>query len=294
MKYVVISPARNEAEYLPETVRSMVAQTVRPVQWIIANDGSTDATGAIAREAAAQHSWITVIDIFPDSQQQQPNSRGGRAIEAKEIQAFHKGMAHLTATDWEFIVKLDADVGFKADYFVRCLSEFGTDPKLGIAGGTILNKVETRLLRESHPRFHVRGATKIYRRACWEAIGGIPNMAGWDTIDEVTANMKGWHTRTIDGVEMIHFRPTGRANGWWKNSVKNGLWSYIAGYHPLFFLMRCGKQCLRPPYAGAAAGLLYGYLQGYLGGVSRVGEDVVRYVGQQQMNRLLARPTTWR
>lgn len=293
-KYVVISPARNEAEYLPETIRSMTAQTVPPAQWIIVDDGSTDGTGAVAANAAAEYAWITVVNgagFSPASS----SSRGGRAIEAKEIQAFHKGMTALAVLDWEFIVKLDADVGFGPDYFARCLAEFAKDPQLGICGGTIRNRMpDGSLADESHPAFHVRGATKIYRRACWDAIGGIVNGAGWDTIDEVTANMKGWNTRTVPGVDMIHYRPTGEANGLWKNGVKNGLWSYIAGYHPLFFLLRCGRQLLRPPYLMGSLALLHGYTKGYLNGVERAGTDVVRYVQQQQMNRILRRETIWR
>lgn len=291
MKYVVISPARNEAEFLPETIRSMIGQAVKPAQWIIVNDGSTDATGEMAAKAAAEHGWIRVVNAEPGG----VSGRGSRAIEAKEIQAFHKGLAKLEVADWEFIVKLDADVGFGPDYFEKCLREFAADPQLGMVGGKILNKDGDRLVEEPHPAFHVRGATKMYRRACWDAIGGIPNSAGWDTIDEVTANMKGWSTRTFPGVEMIHYRWTGAANGSWNNGVKNGLWSYIAGYHPLFFLLRCGKQCLRPPsYAVGSLALMSGYVQGWLKGVARANAEVVRYMREQQWNRMVGRPTIWR
>lgn len=291
-RYVVITPARNEAEFLPETVRSMLSQTLRPAQWVIVNDGSTDATGTIAAQAAAAHpDWISVLDTEPGAL----HSRGSRAIEAKEIQAFHKGLATLRAQDWDFIVKLDADVGFGPDYFERCLQHFAADPQLGMGGGRILNKDGDRFVEESHPAFHVRGATKIYRRACWDAIGGISSGAGWDTVDEVTANLRGWKTRTFPDVEIIHYRWTGAANGSWKNGVKNGMWSYIAGYHPLFFLLRCGKQCLRPPsYAAGAVALLAGYTKGWLHRVDRAAPEVVRYTGRQQVNRMLGRPTIWR
>ncbi|BDC53148.1 glycosyl transferase family 2 (plasmid) [Bryobacterales bacterium F-183] len=269
----------------------MTSQTVPPAQWIIVNDGSTDATGELALRAAAEHSWITVVNVPTGTS---TVSRGGRAMEAKEIKAFHKGLEQLKVPDWDFIVKLDADVGFAPDYFARCLAEFAQDPKLGLGGGLIQNKIGDQFIAETAPAFHVRGATKIYRRACYESIGGIPNGAGWDTIDEVTANMKGWKTRTFDDIPIAHYRYTGAANGSWKNGVKNGLWSYIAGYHPVFLLVRCARQCLHRPYLLGSAALLHGYVSGYMKGVERAGSDVVRYMQEQQMNRLLGRPTMWR
>lgn len=293
-RYVVITPVRDEAEHLEHTIRSMVAQTVRPAQWILVNDGSTDATGDIIERWAAEHDWIMPVHLS-DRPSGEKASRGKRAVEAKEIEAFYKGVSALTCEGWEFIVKLDGDLGFEQDYFQRCFAEFLDDAKLGIGGGEIYNLLEGHLQTEPNPGFHVRGATKIYRRACWTAIGGVIPSAGWDTLDEVKANMLGWSTRTFSQLQVTHYRFTGAANGLWRNAVKNGMWSYIAGYHPVYMVARCAKGIFRHPVILGSAGLFYGYLQGYLQQVEQANDrQLIEYLRSQQLARLFSRPTIWK
>ena len=166
--------------------------------------------------------------------------------------------------------------------------------RLGIGGGTICNVIEGNLQPEMTPRFHVRGATKIYKRACWDDIGGVVRGAGWDTLDEVKANMLGWHTRTFPHLQVAHYRNTGAANGGWNNAVKNGLWSYIAGYHPFFMVARCLNQVIRKPYALRSLGLCYGYLEGWIQGIPRIADKaLIQYIRDQQIRRLTLRSDIW-
>src|SRR5262249_30682306 len=161
---------------------------------------------------------------------------------------------------------------FEHDYFECCFAHFDSDPKLGIGGGTICGDINGTLVEESpgDPRFHVRGATKIYRRACWDAIGELAKAPGWDTLDEVKANMLGWKTYTFPELKLKHFRFTGNADGTWKNWVKNGRANYVTGYHPLFMLLKCAKRLLKKPYGIASFGLLSGFCGAYLRRVPQV------------------------
>jgi poly-beta-1,6-N-acetyl-D-glucosamine synthase len=131
---------------------------------------------------------------------------------------------------WEFVLKLDADLSFEPDYFANCFAEFDKDPKLGIGGGNICSLVAGALESESKadPKFHVRGAVKIYRRTCWDQIGGIVRGPCWDSIDELHANMLGWTTRTFPGLKVHHHRPAGQAFGKWKDWVKGGRGNYVS------------------------------------------------------------------
>lgn len=222
-------------------------------------------------------------------------NRGDRAIEAKEIIAFHRGFSRIRfGESWKFVVKLDADVGFAPDYFERCLREFASEPALGVGGGNVVNKIPEGIEKESHPSFHVRGATKIYRRACWEEMGGISTAQGWDTLDEVKANNLGWRTRTFPDIEILHYRPTGAANGAWKNGVKNGMWSYQIGYHPIFLLLRSGRQLFRRPYLTGSAALVTGYCLAALSGKPKADIELAKYVRQQQWTRIAGKATMWR
>lgn len=286
-RYVVITPARNEAENIPHTIRSMVAQIARPALWIIVNDGSTDATAILIDAAARERPWIKAIHR-PD--------RGFRQQGGGVVDAFYTGYSSLGTDTWDFLVKFDADLSFEPDCFARCLEIFTREPKLGIGGGLICQQKDGALICESpgDPAFHVRGATKIYRRACWDAIGGLHRAPGWDTIDELKANMLGWDTRSFPEVPLRHHRYTGAADGKWKNYVKFGVANYVTGYHPLFMAVKCLRRCFQRPYLLGAMGLGWGFLRAYLQKLPQVDDrDLIRYVRHQQLNKLLLRPSLW-
>jgi glycosyltransferase involved in cell wall biosynthesis len=285
--YVVITPVRNEQKNLPLTVRSMVAQSIRPAQWIIVDDGSTDQTPSVIQAAVQGHSWIAAV---------RRGDRGFRHPGTGVIEAFCEGYRRLRAEEWQFLVKLDGDLSFRPDYFERCLAEFDADSLLGIGGGMVCAQKRTGLVEDyaGDPRFHVRGATKIYRRACWEAIGRLLQSPGWDTVDELKANMLGWSTRTFRDIPIVQHKPTGEADGSWRNWVKNGRANYVTGYHPAFMLAKCVRRAFRRPYLVGAVGLLWGFLSGYYGTVSRVRDvALVRYVRREQLKRLLSWPSLW-
>src|SRR5579862_2987264 len=285
--YLVVSPVRNEQEYLPSTIDSMVSQTVRPLRWVIVDDGSTDHTREIAVAASKIEPWICVV---------KRSDRGFRQAGGGVMDAFFEGFAAIKSLSWGVLVKLDGDLSFSKDYFEQCLKRFESDPKLGIGGGTICNEVGGVLEAESKidPAFHVRGATKIYRRECWDAIGGLIRAPGWDTVDEVKANMLGWRTCTFPDLKLVHHRPAGQAYGRWSNLIKNGRAYYVAGYHPLFMLIKCGRRLFEKPYFLEGFGLWIGFVGSYLSRAPRVTDkDVITYFRRQQMNRLVGKKSLW-
>lgn len=285
--YIVITPVRNEAERIALTLRSMAAQTLRPAQWIVVDDGSTDDTLAICQEAARHLAWLTVVSR-PD--------RGFRQPGTGVIEAFYDGYQHLATSTWDFLVKLDGDVSFDADYFERCLHQFLLEPKLGIGGGEVCVQRAGRFEAETKgdPPFHVRGATKIYRRACWDRISPLVKAPGWDTIDEVKANMLGWTTRTFPGLPLRQHKPTGSADGCWRDWYKNGRANYVTGYHPLFMACKCLRRTLRRPFGLAALGLWAGFVSGYLRRIPQVDDpQMIRYLRSQQLRQLLLRKGLW-
>jgi biofilm PGA synthesis N-glycosyltransferase PgaC len=285
-KYVVITPARDEAEHLERTIRSVVAQTVQPAQWIIVNDGSGDETGEIIDRFARQHSWITA--------RHRPN-RGYREPGGGVVKTFYDGYEQIHVQDWELLVKLDADLSFDPSYFERCILEFERDPKLGIGGGAIYHEVNGQLELEKNPAFHVRGATKMYRRACWEALGGLVQAPGWDTIDELKANMLGWSTRSFLDLRVSHSRFTGAAEGAWRDCIKNGRANYVTGYHPLFMSLKCLRRLVKRPYLLGSVGLMWGFVSSYWNGSPRIEDPrLLRYTRNQQLRYLFLQESIWR
>jgi hypothetical protein len=208
---------------------------------------------------------------------------------AAEARAFNFGLRQINLKDYDFIVKLDGDLSFDADYFERIFFEFLKTPTLGIAGGHCYEFRKGRLVKESVPDFHVRGATKIYRRECFEDIGGVEEVLGWDTIDELRAQMKGWLTRSFDEPKVIHYRPIGSFGGTLRARMRDGIGCYFLGYHPLFMLLRVCKQFLKRPYFIGGAFMLGGYVKSYLISRERFFDEELRsYLRKQQLERILS------
>lgn len=279
--YIVITPVRNEANHIGATIKSMIHQTILPKQWIIVNDGSTDRTSLIVDAAALDYSWIRVVHR---------HDRGFRKPGGGVIEAFYDGYSAVGEMSWDFLVKLDGDLSLNPDYFQKCFTRFAIEPDLGIGGGTICLTENGQLKADSpgDPPFHVRGATKIYRRACWRQINPLVKAPGWDTIDEVKANMHGWSTRTFRDLNVIQLKATGSADGTWGNWFKNGIANYITGYHPLFMLAKCIKRTFERPLLLAALALWLGFFSGYLRGIPRIQDrSLIRYLRKQQLRRLV-------
>ena len=286
--YVIISPVRDEAKFIASTIRCVAAQTILPCEWIIVDDGSSDGTAEIVESHSTQYSWIRLV---------RRNNRGFRHSGRGVVEAFHEGMDHLHSTDWQFLVKLDGDLSFADNYFERLFLEFHKNTSLGIAGGVLFSSNGAEPLKpERCPQFHVRGATKVYRRECWDAIGGLISSPGWDIVDESKANMHGWTTHSFSEAAVIHHRPTGTAESKWKDQLKNGRAYYVAGYHPLFLAAKCVYRMASKPYITGAAGIALGYLSAWSSGNPKQVNDpaLVRFVRRQQLRRLVGLNTIWK
>lgn len=285
-RYVIITPVRDEEKYIAATIESVCNQTIKPVEWIIVNDGSTDRTAEIIERYAARTPWIRPVHR---------QNRGFRKSGGGVMEAFYDGYNAVRCHHWDFIVKLDGDLSFTPDYFEKCFERFQNDGDLGIGGGEIRHDISGILKIEANPKFHVRGATKIYRRACWKAIGGLWPAPGWDAIDEVKANMLGWKTYSFSDLFLLHHRFTGTEDGLLRNRVKHGLACYVSGYHPVYVIASCLSRVRQKPYIVGAAAILYGFLKAHISRAPRVEDrSYLAYIRGQQLRRLFGMETIWR
>jgi glycosyltransferase involved in cell wall biosynthesis len=286
MRYVIITPVRDEEKYLEATIECICHQTEPPAEWVIVDDGSKDRTGEIADRYAKQYPWIHVVHR---------GNRGFRKSGGGVIEAFYDGYRALRSKEWDFVVKLDGDLSFSRDYFEKCFEYFRRDPELGIGGGEIVHEISNQMKVETNPLFHVRGATKIYRRECWEAIGGLWPAPGWDTIDEVKANMLGWKTYAFKDLQLVHHRYTGTEEGLFRDQVKHGVACYISGYHPLFVAASCLRRLTKKPRVIGSIGVMYGYIKSQLTRPPRLDDrSYFAYIRGQQLKRLCGMETIWR
>lgn len=284
MDYVVITPARDEEHLLPGLIDSMVKQTCLPQHWIVVNDGSTDSTAEIIDQAARIYQWIEPHHLPPN----RPRAEGGESVVKQLLQPE-------LADRYDFILRLDADLTFPPNMVELLLREFTSDPKLGIAGATLYEPDGDQWREVPTPSFHTRGAVKLYAAACFKAIGGIDAGQGWDTIDEATAMMLGFTTRSFRHIHARHHRPQGSAGGLWRGRLSAGRAAYRAGYSPLFMIARAVSRLGIRPYIAGSLLMLAGFFEGYLRGLPRAAStDLIRFIHRQQHRRLLMMDSIWR
>jgi len=204
-RYVVISPVRDEAEFLPRTVDAIAAQAIRPLKWVIVNDGSKDQTCKIAQAAATAHPWIEVVNRA---------DRGDRLVGPGVIDAFYDGYSRLSGLGYDYLCKLDGDITFGKTYFQYLIGLFNQQPGLGLASGKVYLPISGKLVEERTIDQHVAGQVKFYRRECFEQIGGLVREVMWDVIDEHRARMAGWRTRSFrdDELAIVHHRLMGSSH----------------------------------------------------------------------------------
>jgi biofilm PGA synthesis N-glycosyltransferase PgaC len=277
--YVLITPARNEAQLIEATVKSVVAQTVRPLKWVIVSDGSTDGTDEIVRGYLETYPWIELLRM-PE--------RTERHFAGKVL-AFNAGYDKVRSLKPQVVGNLDADVTFEPDHFETLLTKAAEDPGLGVFGAPF---------REGNFQYDYRftnienvwGGCQLFRRECYEDIGGYKPVKGGciDHIAVVSARMNGWKTRTFAERVCIHHRVMGTAQqGPIKSKFRMGAKDYSVGNHPLWQLSRAVYQMRNRPFLLGGLALGAGYLWSAVRRSEvRVTPGMVRFIRREQLNRL--------
>src|SRR5436190_7323106 len=240
--YAVVSPVFNEADYLPYAADSLVAQTHRPMQWVVVDDGSRDATRAIAEGYARKHPWISVVDS---------GQRAGRERGGKIVRAFNAGLADLR-TRPDIVVKMDGDIMLPAHYFAWVAETFARVPRAGIVGGQTHSFDGERWAPDAVSRRNVNGAAKAYRNDCLRDIGGLRASMGWDGIDEYAARARGWQVIVLSELPILHYRLRGSRQRWAKARWEEGVAAHYMGYRTDFLCMRAAHRMLADSPRGLA------------------------------------------
>jgi glycosyltransferase involved in cell wall biosynthesis len=281
LRYAIVSPMKNEEKFVRKTIEAMIAQTRRPVEWVIVNDGSTDRSAEIVTDYVAANPWIRLLNL-EGLGQRLPEHYGGHVVDL-----IYDGIAHLKS-DYDLLVKLDCDVSFNESFFDRLLCEFERNEQLGISSGVSFALQDGELVEEKSAPNHTLGATKVYRRECFADIGGLVPSMGWDGIDEIKARMKGWDARPLRDLVVVHHRPEGLALGLLPSGVERGKGSYFMGYHPLFMTLRALSRFFKPKLAADGMGMLMGYWGSVFRGDPQIPDpEFVRFLRKHQLRKLM-------
>ena len=275
---MLITPARNEVAYIEKTIRSVIAQTLRPLKWVIVSDGSTDGTDEVVKKYAVQHDWIELL--------RRPE-RSERHFAGK-VDAFNAGYALVRDLKYEVIGNLDADISFEKDYLAFLIRKFNENPGLGVGGTPFREADATGDYRFSIE--DVQGACQMFRRECFEAIGGYRRLAsgGIDLVAALSARAAGWHTRIFTEKVCVHHRKSGSAQrSGIRAALHKGRLDYLLGSHPAWEVFRSVYQMKNRPYGLGGALILFGYVWTMLRRVERaIPLDLIELRQTEQMQRL--------
>jgi len=257
-RYVLISPCRNEADYMRRTLDSVIAQSCPPACWVIVDDGSTDATPAILAEYAQRHDWIRIV-TRPD--------RGRRSVGPGVIDAFYAGFDTIDPNAFDFLCKLDLDLSLPLRYFERLMEKMQADPSIATCSGKAYLEEDGRLVNERHGDDTSLGMTKFYRTRCFLAIGGFVREVMWDGIDCHRCRMLGWKACSWDEPDLrfIHLRPMGSSqSGILTGRMRHGFGQYFMGTGLLFMAASAVGRINQKPYLVGSLAMLWGWLRSAL------------------------------
>ncbi len=282
-RVLVISPVRNEARHIVRVARAVAAQELPPARWIAIDDSSTDGTLERLLELAREIDFLTVRRAPRRETDDRARDRLARAV---EVRNFNLALAGEDLGDYTHVMKLDGDIELPPDYLRAVMERFASEPELGLAGGVLEEpRPDGSMRRIVIPEYHIHGALKCYTRACLEAIGGVRECLGWDTIDETYARMKGFRTRSFPDLVSVHHRPVASADGALRGHARHGECAYISHYDPLWVTLRSAKVARRAPAGLSGAAFLFGYARAAARRVERVPDPEYRRFTRRELRR---------
>jgi len=250
LTYAIVTPARNERDNLERLAESVLAQDYAPASWVIVDDGSDDGMDQVANDLARRHDWILVVETGEDAANIAMGRRRGR-----DLLAFRRGLSRLP-TPVDVFVKVDADTSFEPDYFARLLDRFAEQPELGIAGGTCFEIIDGGWQRVKVSGSHPRGASRAYRWALLDDVFALEPEMGWDGIDEVMAELRGYRTAGFTDFGFRHHRKVGEREGRLRAGAALGRQAWYMGYRPSYLFLRAIYRA-RENFASLA--MVWGY-----------------------------------
>lgn len=283
MRYVLVTPARNEEAYIEKLLSSVANQKLKPVRWVIVDDASTDRTAEIVRGYALQHPWIELVQRSKDAD---------RSFAAK-VRAFNAGFERVRDLSYDVIGNLDADISFDPDYMAFIMEKFEKNSKLGVAGTPFTQDDGYDSAKDSFEGDHyVAGGCQLFRSQCFEEIGGYkPNRGGGiDWIAVMTARMKGWEVQSFSEKRWHHYRTLGTAQRSGLGALYDyGERAYFLGSSPIWHFFRVLYRMAKRPFVVGGIMLMVGYVSAGLRRIKRpVSPELMRFYRGEQMKKLRA------
>jgi glycosyltransferase involved in cell wall biosynthesis len=279
--FILLTAAKNEEKYIGEAIESVLRQSRLPRLWFIVDDGSTDHTAQIIERFALKHAFIRLCST---------KSTGMRSFGSKD-KAINAAYEQARQFEFDYVGIQDADIAPKQnDYYEKVLSAFDANTKLGITGGYIYERskgIWTR--RKGNSPDSVAGGIQMFRRACYEQIGGYTplHFGGEDWLAQVDARMLGWEVTALPELPIYHYRPTSSSEGRWRGIFRQGMMDGSFGSHPVFELLKCSRRVGETPLLIGSVIRFSGYVWWRISGrAPLLGPEKVNYLRSEQLSKV--------
>lgn len=278
-----MTPVYNEEKHIRQTIESVIGQSIKPVKWIIVDDGSTDRSAEIIKEYSSTFSWIQYI-----SRSREPD----QSYYASNVYALQKGVDAIVPFDCDYLAILDADITLPPNYYKSLSEIFASDAELGIVSGNCADRVGDELVRHLYDRRSCAKAVMVFRRACYNDIGGFVPLkyGGEDTCACFSARMLGWKTWAFHELISIHNKPlgTGLSQKVLNIRFRQGLCDWALAAPLSFVILKCMRRSVKePPFILGGLARIVGYLYGYCSREKRqISKQLIRYIRKEQWSRV--------
>jgi len=281
MKFIIITPAKNEGKFIECTLQSVFAQTVKPKKWVIVDDGSEDDTAAIVARYIDKCDYLRIV--------KRDSSNEERWGGSKVVRAFYTGYDIVRDEHFDFIVKLDADLTLPSNYFEEVIKCFEKNPRVGLCGGYCTILENGSYVKEYYSEHHVRGAFKAYRKECFQDIGGLKQIWSWDGIDESAVRFNGWELKVLP-LPVIHHRPTSKEYNLLRHCFKTGREMYKERVAFFSLIITCIVKVSQKPVIIGSMLYMLGYLVSWLNReVKVIDKDLGDYIKNDSYSKVLSK-----
>jgi glycosyltransferase involved in cell wall biosynthesis len=278
VKYLIITPVHNEEKHLTTYIESVINQELKPTQFVLVDDNSSDSSSSLIKSYCEKFEWIKYL-YHP--------SEAKKSQGAKIIHAFNYGLTNSSLEGIDIVSKIDADLKLPPEYFKKVIETFSNNQKIGLAGGYILEKEQGKWKRQKQGNYHIRGALKSYRVECFKDIDGLMPVLGWDGIDIMKSYYNGWSSHVIE-IGVKHYRPASSNYDTPLLNYKRGIANYKLGGNLFLAIIRSIVKSMHPPYIKSGYNFLLGYLHCYWNNEERlVSDDLAFFINSFHFKRLL-------
>lgn len=289
MEYILITPIKDEEEYLTQLLDTVVNQHVKPLVWVVVDNSEEDNSFQVAKQLFEAYSWIYVIKLREFLERGYSDKNFAQAI--NEGYKYAKRTCVEKGINYSFIGKTDATPILAEDYFQLLLSEMEQDPSLAFTCGIehLLYKGKKTIIK---PRYGIPltgvNDIRLYRREFFEEVGGYPFTTSSDTSLLFKAVNRGWKVKVVENAHYIKPRLQASKIGVWQGNKLKGKTSYEMGQHPLLALMTMVEEGYRTPPHYQVIPQMWGYFLSAIRNEKRTDYNEMReYYSRERLREIV-------